>query len=60
MHEVQARVLSDIIRYIQDKTGEEPQLGYVLANTAGGLEVTLHFNIGRDYPGMKPGEAEKP
>jgi hypothetical protein len=60
MHHIQAQVLENIVEYIQDKCGEEPRLGSILPNTAGELEVTLLFTIGRDYPGMRPEEAEQP
>jgi len=53
MHKIQAAVLEHIVSFIQDKTGDEPTLGSVLENTAGEVEVHLHFNIPRSYPGME-------
>jgi len=52
MHKIQAAVLADIVNYIQDKTGDEPTLGSILENTAGELEVSLHFTIARSYPAI--------
>jgi len=53
MHKIQATALADIVNYIEDKIGEEPTLGSVLENTAGEIEVDLHFTIRRSYPGME-------
>ena len=54
MHKVQAEVLRDIITYIQDKTGKEPEL--VLDETVDNkLILKIYCVIGRDYPAMKEG-----
>lgn len=59
-HWIQVRVLSDVIGFIQDKAGVEPELEGLIEDGDHVLHVRLVFVIGRDYPGMKPEEAEKP
>ena len=60
MHFIQARILADVIEYIQDKTGAGPHLAACEQNSAGEILVKLLFTIGRDYAGMRPEEPEKP
>jgi hypothetical protein len=60
MHVIQAQVLASIVNFIQDKAGVEPELEGLVEDGEHVLHVRLIFMIGRDYPGMKPEEAEKP
>lgn len=53
MHKVQAEVLSQIVAYVQDKIGKEPQIYSFVDDSGGEITVNLKFRIGRDYPGMK-------
>ena len=60
MHMIQAQVLHDIIEYIQDKCGVEPELVHIDEDQDNIIHVSLSLLIGRDYPGMKPDEDEQP
>lgn len=52
MHMIQAKVLSEIVEYIQDKTGKETDIREF--NDYGeGISVVLKVIIGRDYPGIE-------
>ena len=53
MHKIQAVVLEQLVGYIQDKIGDEPEVN-VTEDSAGGLELRIRCKIGRDYPGMRP------
>jgi hypothetical protein len=59
MHPVQARVLAEIITFIEEKVGEEPYLADCDENSAGEIEVRLGFTVRRDYPGIGTKEAGK-
>jgi len=60
MHMIQAQVLHDIVEYIQDKCGKEPVIISFVEDADDELVIRLDIWIGRDYPGMKEEEAEKP
>jgi len=60
MHMIQAQVLAEIIEFIQDKAGEEPELRSLVEDENNVLHVDVRFRIGRDYPGMKPEEGGDP
>jgi len=60
MHPIQATVLRDILQYLTDKTGREAKVVNFNDQWAASVEVTIRLLIPRDYPGMKPEEAEQP